>query len=36
MAKYIKSKFKVLWGTVFAFFYRFFANDIVAQEESGS
>ena len=36
MAKYIKSKFKVLWGTIFAFFYGFFANDIVAQEDSGS
>ena len=37
MAKFIKSKFKVLWGTVFAFFYGFFANDVVAQEEnSGS
>ena len=32
MAKYIKSKFKVLWGTVFAFFYGVFINDIVAQE----
>ena len=23
MAKFIKSKFKVLWGTVFSFFYGF-------------
>ena len=36
MAKYIKSKFKVLWGTVFAFFYGFFVNDIVAQENDSA
>ena len=33
MAKFIKSKFKVLWGTVFAFFYGFFASDVIAQED---
>ena len=32
MAKFMKSKLKVLWGTVFAFFYGFFVNDISAQE----
>ena len=32
MAKYIKSKFKVLWGTIFAFFYGFFVNDVAAQD----
>ena len=28
MAKFIKSKFKVLWGTIFSFFYGFFATDV--------
>ena len=32
MAKFIKSKFKVLWGTIFAFFYGFFVNDVIAQD----
>ena len=32
MAKFIKSKFKVLWGTIFSFFYGFFATDLIAQE----
>ena len=36
MAKFIKSKFKVLWGTIFSFFYGFFATDIVAQENDDS
>ena len=36
MAKFIKSKFKVLWGTVFSFFYGFFATEIVAQENDDS
>ena len=34
MAKFIKSKFKVLWGTIFSFFYGFFATDLIAQENS--
>ena len=34
MAKYIKSKFKVLWGTVFAFFYGFFVTDVAAQDSN--
>ena len=36
MAKFIKSKFKVLWGTIFSFFYGFFATDIVAQDADDS
>ncbi len=32
MAKFIKSKFRVIWGTVFSFFYGIFATDISAQE----
>ena len=32
MAKFIKSKFKVLWGTIFSFFYGFFATDLLAQD----
>ena len=33
MARFIKSKFKVLWGTVFSFFYGVFATNIVAEDE---
>ena len=36
MAKFIKSKFKVLWGTIFSFFYGFFATDVIAQENDDS
>ena len=36
MAKFIKSKFKVLWGTIFSFFYGFFATDMIAQESDDS
>ena len=36
MARFIKSKFKVLWGTVFSFFYGIFATDIVAQEDEAA
>ena len=36
MAKFMKSKIKVLWGTVFAFFYGFFANDVIAQDQVDS
>ncbi len=32
MAKFIKSKFRVVWGTIFSFFYGIFATDISAQE----
>ena len=32
MAKFIKSKFRVLWATVFSFFYGFFSTDLLAQE----
>ena len=32
MAKFIKSRFKVLWGTVFAFFYGFLPNNIQADD----
>ena len=35
MAKFIKSKFRVLWGTVFAFFYGFFASDAFADDHEG-
>ena len=28
MAKFIKSKFRVLWGTVFSFFAGLFATDV--------
>ena len=36
MAKFIKSKFQVLWGTVFAFFYGLISPvDLSAQEDSG-
>ena len=34
--KFIKSKFKVLWGTVFSFFYGFFATDVIAQDNDDS
>ena len=36
MAKFIKSKFKVLWGTIFAFLYGFIPNNVIAQEDSDS
>ena len=36
MAKFIKSKFKVLWGTIFSFFYGFFATDVIAQDAEDS
>jgi len=32
MAKFIKSKFRVLWGTVFSFFAGMFSTNISAQE----
>ena len=32
MAKFIKSKFRVLWGTVFSFFAGMFTTDIAAEE----
>ena len=32
MAKFIKSKFRVLWGTIFTFFAGIFSTDITAQE----
>ena len=32
MAKFIKSKFRVLWGTVFSFFAGMFATNISAQD----
>ena len=32
MAKFIKSKFRVLWGTIFSFFAGIFTSDISSQE----
>ena len=32
MAKFIKSKFRVLWGTIFSFFAGMFATNISAQD----
>ena len=34
MAKFIKSKFRVLWGTVFSFFAGMFTTSISAQDAS--
>ena len=36
MAKFIKSKFRVLWGTVFSFFAGMFATNVTAQEEASN
>ena len=33
MAKFIKSKFRVLWGTVFSFFAGFFMSTTVSAQE---
>ena len=35
MAKFIKSRFKVLWGTIFAFFYGII-NPLHAQEDAAN
>ena len=32
MAKFIKSKFRVLWGTIFTFFAGIFTTDITSKE----
>ena len=36
MAKFIKSKFRVLWGTIFSFFAGMFTTDISSQEAEGN
>ena len=36
MAKFIKSKFRVLWGTVFSFFAGMFATNISAQDAASN
>ena len=36
MAKFIKSKFRLLWGTVFSFFAGIFSSDVLSQEADGS
>ena len=36
MAKFIKSKFRVLWGTIFSFFAGIFSLDAVAQDADES
>ena len=36
MAKFIKSKFRVLWGTVFSFFAGMFASNISAQDAASN
>ena len=36
MAKFIKSKFRVLWGTIFSFFAGMFATNISAQDAASN
>ena len=34
MAKFIKSNFRVMWGTIFSFFAGMFVSDVTAQDSA--